>query len=34
VDEEGKKEYSGGRTMNCSTKEGGKVKRVSVGIRE
>jgi hypothetical protein len=34
VDEKGKKEKFGGRTMDCSIGEGGRVKRKRIGIRE
>jgi hypothetical protein len=34
LNEKGQKEYLGGRTMDCGTGEGGKVKRVRIGIRE
>jgi hypothetical protein len=34
VDEKELKESSGGRTMDCSTREGWKMKRVTIGIRE
>jgi hypothetical protein len=34
VDEKGQKEDLGERTMDCCTGEGGKVKRVRIGIRE
>jgi hypothetical protein len=34
VDEKEQKELLKGRTMDCSTGEGGKVKRVRIGIRE
>jgi hypothetical protein len=33
VDEKGQKEYLEGRTVDCSTGEGGKVKRMKTGIR-
>jgi hypothetical protein len=34
VDEKGQKESLGGRTMDCSTGQGGKVKGVRIGIRK
>jgi hypothetical protein len=34
VDEKGQKEQLGGRTMDCSTGKGGKVKGVRLGIRK
>jgi hypothetical protein len=34
VDEKGQKELLGGRTKDYSVGEGGKVKRVRIGIRE
>jgi hypothetical protein len=34
VDENGQEEYLGGRAIDCSTGEGGKVERVRIGIRE
>jgi hypothetical protein len=33
VDEKGKKEQLGGRTMNCGTGKGKKAKVVRIGIR-
>jgi hypothetical protein len=34
VEEKGQKEQLGGRTLDCSTREGGRVKRMRIGIRE
>jgi hypothetical protein len=34
VDGKGQKEYLGGRTMDCSTRKGGKVKGVLIGVRK
>jgi hypothetical protein len=34
VDEKGYKESLGGRAMDCSTRRGGKVKRIRIGIRK
>jgi hypothetical protein len=34
VDERGQKEYFGGRTMDCRTRKGEKVKGVRIGIRK
>jgi hypothetical protein len=34
VDEKGQNDYLGGRTMYCSIRKGGKVKRGARGIRK
>jgi hypothetical protein len=34
VDEKGQKEKLGGRSMDCRTRKGGKVKVVKIGIRK
>jgi hypothetical protein len=34
VEEKEQKEYLGGRTIDCSTGEGGRVQKMRIGIRE